>query len=474
MLCETYWIIDIAMTKEKESELDPQFTRESWGSRLGFIFAVAGSAIGLANIWRFPYIVGKHGGAAFIIVYLLCLILMGFPVFMSEMLIGRTTKTSPKGAFLKLGRSKFWSAAGCLTIITGFLVSSFYSAVAGWILGYLVEAVSGNISAFQQTEQVATHYTSLINNPIWCLAFHFLFISLCTSVLYLGVRDGIERGSKLMMPLLFIVLFFLVIKGLFMPDAGKALAFLFTPDWSVLTPTAIIIAMGQAFFTLSVGQGTLVTYGSYLRGNENLVKSCFPIVLMDTLVSILSAIAVFTIVFSVGMEPDAGPGLIFHTLPWAFSQIPGGYILAVLFFLLVVIAALTSEISALEPSIAYLVDERGWKRRKAVLTCGLVAFLLGIPSALSYNLLKTYTLNGMTFLDLIETSCSSLLIPIGGLLAVVLVGWRWGAPKALAALKQGAESMYARHRWLGFYFWFCFKYSAPVLILFVFLNALIS
>ena len=356
--------------------------RDSWGSRLGFIFAVAGSAIGLANIWRFPYIVGKHGGAAFICMYLLCLFLMGFPVFMSEMLIGRTTQTSPAGAFRQLGGNKFWSFAGTMTVVTGFIVSSFYSAVAGWILGYLVEAVAGKITHFSSSDQAILHYAGLIGSPLWTVSFHFIFILTCSCVLFLGVRQGIERVSKFMMPLLFIVLFLLVAKGLSMPDADKGLRFLFTPDWSVLTPTAIIIAMGQAFFTLSVGQGTLVTYGSYLTGKENLIKNCLPIALMDTVVSILSAIAVFTIVFSVGMEPDSGPGLIFHTLPLAFSQLSGGYILAVMFFLLVVIAALTSEISAMEPTIAYLIDEKGWKRRSAVIACGLGGFLLGIPLSL--------------------------------------------------------------------------------------------
>lgn len=447
--------------------------RASWGSRVGFILAVAGSAIGLANIWRFPYIVGKHGGAAFIIIYLLCLALMGFPVFISEILIGRATQTSPVGAFRKLGGS-LWSMAGGLTVFTGFIVSAFYSAVAGWILGYLVEATLGNISFFHSTEHAAAHYASLMDNPLWTVFFHFLFLFFSTAVLYLGVREGIEKSSKIFMPLLFIVLFVLVINGLLMPSAGHALHFLFTPDWSVLTPTAIIVAMGQAFFTLSLGQGTLVTYGSYLKKNENIISSSFPVVVMDTLVSILSAIAVFTIVFSVGMETNSGPSLIFNTLPWAFSQIPGGYLLSILFFLLVFLAALTSEISAMEPFIAYLCDEKKWKRRPAVLTCGLAAFLLGIPSALSYNLLKSYKLWGMNFLELMDFIASSILIPIGGLLAVLLVGWYWGFVKAYKELKHGAEETFERSRLLKKYLWFCIKFSAPVLILFVFLNALVS
>ncbi len=446
--------------------------RDTWGSKIGFIFAVAGSAVGLANIWRFPFLVGQNGGAAFIILYLVCLFIIGFPVFIAELLIGRTTETSPSGAFLKLGGSKKWGYAGKLTIITGFIVSSFYSAVAGWILGYLIEALKGNLSSFSTTSHAISHYESLMTHPLWGVSFHFCFITLCISVLYLGVRNGIEKGNKVMMPLLFIVLITLVVNGLMMPNASIGLKFLFSPDFSLITPAAVLIALGQSFFTLSIGQGTLVTYGSYLGKKDNLVTTSLPIILMDTLVSILSAVAVFTIVFSVEMEPNSGPGLIFHTLPWAFSQIPGGYFLAVLFFLLVTLAALTSEISALEPAIAYFIDEHGWKRSKAVLFTGFSAFLLGVPSALSYSVLKDYTWFGFTFLDGMDFIASAILIPLGGFLAIVLVGWVWGFKSAIKALRQGASQMFESFPSIENYFWFSFKYGTPILILLVFLNAL--
>ena len=245
--------------------------RPTWGSRTGFIFAVAGSAVGLANIWRLPYIIGENGGSAFLIVYLLCLLLIGFPVFMAEMLIGRTTQTSPSGAFQKLGGSYAWSFVGKMTIITGFIVSSFYSAVAGWIFGYLLEAIKGSLSHFQVPSDAILHYTALIENPFWGLGFHFLFLFICVSVLYLGVRKGIERGNKIMMPCLLFVLVLLVIKGLTLPNASKGIHYLLSPDWSQLTPASIMIALGQAFFTLSLGQGTMVTYGSYLNKQDNLI-----------------------------------------------------------------------------------------------------------------------------------------------------------------------------------------------------------
>lgn len=457
------------MSKDQEIP-NPLTSRVSWGSRIGFVFAVAGSAVGLANIWRFPYIVGQNGGAAFIVVYLLCLLFIGFPVFISEIIIGRSTCLSPSGAFRQIGGAS-WSWAGKLTIATGFLVSAFYSAVAGWILGYLIEAVGGKISSFSAIADARAHHQSVMENPLWGLSFHFSFLLICTLVLLMGVRGGIERGNKIMMPLLFIMLIFLASFGLMMPNAGVGLTYLLNPNWSALTPQAFLMALGQAFFTLSLGQGTMVTYGSYLKKNENLMASCVPVVLMDTCVSLLSAIAVFTIVFSVGIEPNAGPGLIFHTLPWVFSQIPSGHLLAVAFFLLVLMAALTSEISAMEPTIAYLIDDWGWKRTPAVLCCGTFAFLLGVPAALSYSVLKNTTISGMAIVDVMDFLTTGILIPLGGFLAVVLVGWRWGIPQLLHHMGQGFPNLFEKYRWLIYYFWFCIKFSAPILIILVFLNA---
>lgn len=446
--------------------------RASWGSRIGFIFAVAGSAIGLGNIWRFPFLVGNNGGAAFIAIYLICLLLIGFPVLVAEILMGRTAQSSPSGTFELLGRSKVWGWIGKMTILTGFIVSAFYSAVAGWILGYLFEAFMAQLIHLNSTEKVANHFTALLANPYWTVGFHFLFLFLSCGILYFGVRQGIERGNKFMMPLLFAVLILLVIKGVSMPNAADGLTFLLSPDWSVLTPTAIILALGQSFFTLSLGQGTMVTYGSYLAKHDNLVKSCIPIVIMDTLVAIFAAIAIFTIVFSVGLEPDSGEGLLFLTLPMVFSQIPGGYFFACLFFLLVFLAALTSEISALEPSIAYLM-EKGWKRRPAVVACGIGAFLLGLPSALSFSVFKDVKFGEMSFLGLFDFTATTILIPLGGLFAVLLAGWRWGFSHVWESLKHGSDAYFDKRPWLKSYFWITIKFSAPVLIILIFLHALL-
>jgi NSS family neurotransmitter:Na+ symporter len=449
-----------------------QEKRPTWGSRIGFIFAAAGSAVGLANIWRFPYILGMHGGAAFFLVYIICLFLVGFPVFITELLIGRTTRQTPASAFLELSGKKSWSWIGKMTIVTGFLVSSFYAAVAGWILGYLFEAFRGNLTQFQTPEAAASHFEGLLSSPWWGLGFFTFFLALSAMILFFGVKNGIEKGNKVMMPALFAVLTLIVIRAVTLPGAKEGIVFLLTPDWSALTPTAIMIALGQSFFTVSLGQGTMVTYGSYLGKKDNLVKSSLPIIAMDTLVSVLAAIAVFSIVFFGGLAPDSGPGLLFHTLPLVFAKLPGGDFIAALFFLLVFLAAITSQISAMEPAIAYLIDTKQWKRKTAVIAVSFAIFLVGIPSALSSSVLSPFTFFNLNFLDLMSFVCSSILIPLGGLAAAILVGWVWGMEKGLNQLKLGAQSTFASISWLETYFWFCVKYLAPVLIGIVFINAL--
>lgn len=452
--------------------------RAIWGSRLGFILSVAGSAIGLANIWKFPYTVGVFGGGSFILLYLLALLFIGFPVLLAEILIGRTTHLDPSGAFATLSpekRQSLWRGIGLGTVVTGFIVSAFYSAVAGQVLGYLIESARGELVGLNNAKSAQQFHESLIASPIWTVSYHFLFLVLSTGILYLGVRKGIERACTWMMPLLFVLLLCLSLNGLSLPRSGEALSFLFTPNWSAITPLAVLSALGQAFFTLSLGQGTMVTYGSYLKGGENLLTTCVPVVLLDTLVALLSAVVIFTTVFAAGIQPDSGSGLIFHTLPIAFNAMYGGYFLALLFFLLVTIAALTSEISAMEPAIAYLTDERKYSRHAAVCLVGVGAFLLGLPCALATNLFP-YTLFGANTLDLFNNVTTNFLIPLGGLAALFLVGRVWGIHRALESLEKGLPTgLHGLHwsaRLLKGYFSFCILYSAPFLLMIVLLHAL--
>jgi len=446
--------------------------RESWKSRIGFIFAALGSAVGLGSIWRFPYVVGENGGAAFIILYLICLSLIGFPVLISEILIGRSTQKSPSSAFYILGQSKNWRRSGKLTILTGFLISSFYSVIAGWALGYLIEAISGKLHSFQTGIEALKHYQTLSESTYWSIGYHFLFMLICSFVLLTGVRKGIEFGSKIMMPLLIMVLVIITVKGISLPNSFQAFTFLFTPKWDMLTPSAFAMALGQAFFTLSLGQGTMITYGSYLSQREDIPRSCIPVVILNTLIGLLAGVAIFTVVFSAGLKPESGPSLIFETLPVVFSQISWGWSLSVLFFILVAIAAITSEVSALEPAISYLIDEKRWSRKKATIVITFFAFLLGIPSALSFGAWREITLFGANFYTIISDISVNFLVPIGGFFAIILVGWKWGIKSAFENLKTGSASFFQDRPWLAKYFYFCIKFTAPLLIIVILLNLL--
>lgn len=443
-------------------------TRTFWGSRIGFIFAAASSAVGLANIWRFPYIVGKYGGAAFIFVYLICLLLIGFPVFIAEIVIGRSTHKNPVGAFHLLGRTRLWKNCGKLTVVTGFLISSFYSVVAGWVLGYLVLSLKGDIVYIHSLQQAQTLFTDLIANPLWTISFHALFICFCGLLLVSGIRKGIENFSKYCMPLLLVLLVLLIIKGAVHSSTFQALDFLFRPNWSSLTPTAILIALGHSFFTLSLGQGTMITYGSYLSRDENIPFSCLVIALMDTLVALLAACAVFLLVFAARMQPESGPGLVFSVLPTVFSELPGASWIASVFFLLLILAALTSEISAMEPVIAYLQEEHGMKRKSGVILAVIGAFILGIPAALSFTALSV---GGKNFFDLISFIALDVFVPIGGFSAVILVAWKWGLSNTFQHLTEGTQNLLIKVPIIRRYFIITLKLTAPILIIVVFLHA---
>ena len=439
--------------------------RAKWKSRIGFIWAAVGSAVGLGNIWRFPYVVGDSGGGAFLIVYLLCLAAVGFPVLLSEISIGRATHSSPAGAYEKLGRNKGWRGCGVTTIFTGFMVSAFYGVVCGWTLGYLVEIFRGTVTSFGSGAEALAFFNTATSNPWWTIGYHALFMFFCLALLLTGVVKGIERGNKVMMPLLFVVLILLVIKGAMMPGAAKGISFLFKPDWSTINSKVILMALGQAFFALSLGQGTMVTYGSYIDKKENLPSTCFPIALFSTCVSFLAGIAIFAIVFSFDLPPGSGPGLMFQTLPLVFSQMSGGLILAFAFFTLLFLAGLTSEISAMEPLIAYFVDEKKWSRRKATSFTTIFSFLVGVPCSLAFGPWK-----GGAYLDTLTTLCVNFLIPFGGLLAVIVAGWRWGIKKSLGEIELGSGQLFERLGFLRGYFYIGIRYTAPILILLVFLN----
>ncbi len=447
--------------------------REKWGSKIGFILAAAGSAIGLGNIWKFPYIAGDNGGAAFVFIYLIRILVIGLPVFIAEVLIGRTTSLNPVGAFRKLSHgSKFWTAVGGMGVLAGFLILSYYAVVAGWSLGYIVESIKGVFFEFKTPAEAGHYFNSLISNVWWIVGYFALFMALSMFVVILGVQKGIEKGSKILMPLLFVLMLVLVIRGLTLDGASEGMKFLWYPDWSAVTGETILLALGQAFFTLSLGMGAMLTYGSYMSKSDNIPVSAFEIVTLDTLIALLAGIAIFTAVFATGLRPDSGPGLIFYTLPIVFTKMPGGYIFSILFFILLSIAALTSAISLLEVITAYFVDEKGWSRKKAVLVFGTVTFIIGIPSALSYNVLADVHIFGRNFFDTVDFLSANILLPLGGLLIALFVGYFWKTENALSALKEGAENFFGKYGWFAVYWKIFIKYFAPVLIAIVFLKSI--
>jgi len=445
--------------------------RENWGSKVGFILAAAGSAVGLGNIWKFPYIAGENGGAAFIFIYLICIAIIGLPVLIAEVLLGRTTQRNPVGAFRKLSNSKIWVSVGGLGVIAGFVILSFYGVVAGWSFGYIIESIKGTFFEFSKVGDSGAYFTSLTSNITWIVGYLAIFMSLTMLIVYFGVQKGIERASKIMMPLLIVILLILMIRGLTMEGAGKGIDFLLKPDWSHITPGAVLIALGHAFFTLSLGMGAMMTYGSYMSKKDNIPSAAVQIVFLDTLVALIAGIAIFTAVFATGQSPDVGPGLIFHTLPVVFTKMSGGYVFSILFFILLTIAALTSAISLLEVVIAYFVDERGWKRHNAVIVFGIVTFLVGIPSALSFNVMSGFKIFGLNFFDFVDFLASNVLLPLGGLLISIFVAYIWGFDKALLNLKQGAENLFDNYPRVVFFWKIFLKYFAPVLIFLVLLDS---
>jgi NSS family neurotransmitter:Na+ symporter len=441
-----------------------QHKRGLWTSRLGFIMASAGSAIGLGNIWKFPYIAGMHGGGAFVLFFIFCIISVGIPIMISEMVIGRHTHKDPVGAFKKV-RGGAWVVAGWLGVTAGFVILSYYSVVAGWAVDYLWLSLRGTFTA-PHAHHVPQLFAGLLSSDLSQLFWQATFMGLTIFIVLGGVSSGLERANKIMMPVLFLILVVLAVHGILSPGGEKALAFLFSPDWSKLDPPAMLEAMGHAFFSLSLGMGAMLTYGSYADEETNIPKVAITVSFMDTCVALLSGIAIFSIVFTYGMEPAAGPGLVFKTLPIVFSQMPGGTLIAIMFFLLLVFAALTSSISLLEVVVAYYCDEKKWGRRKAALVMGFLIFLLGVPSALSNSLLKdVHFIGGRNFLDSIDLLATNYILPLGGLLIAVFTGWVLTTRLARDEIEKGKVRFHLYPAWH-----FLIKYVSPVLVAIVFLN----
>ena len=400
-------------------------SRETWGSKLGFILAAAGSAIGLGNIWRFPYVLGESGGFAFLIVYIACVLLIGLPIMAAEMVIGRGSGRNPVGAFRVLLPNSPWWLAGAVGVITGVIILAYYTVVAGWTLAYLYESATGLVNSFNTPDAASEAFQSFVTNSPLVVFFHFLFALLCIVVVSQGVKGGIERWSKVLMPTLFLLLLLLIGRSVTLPGSSEGLKFLFTPDFSKINGQIILVAMGQAFYSLSLGMGVMITYGSYLDKKTNLFSSTGTVALLDMGIAILAGIAIFPAVFAMGIEPSSGAGLTYVALPLVFSKLPFGAVLSTLFFLLLSIAALTSAISLLEVMVSFATDELKWVRSRATVIMAAFAFLIGVPAALSFGVWQEVKIFGLNFFDLYDYLTANILLPVGGILIALFAGWAW-------------------------------------------------
>jgi len=413
--------------------------REHWGSKLGFILAASGSAVGLGNIWKYPYIAGENGGGAFTIIYLLCIFVVGMPIVIGEFVIGRKTQLSPVGAFEKIAPKSFWKWVGMLGVASAFVILSFYGVVGGWTLRYTFLSLMGGFSDIAGNSDMSGEvFNSFISSPWSPLSWHLVFMGICIFIIINGIKGGIEKWTKVMMPLILFILILLVIRGITLPNAGAGFSFLFKPKFEDLTASAIVLALGHSFFTLSLGMGTMITYGSYLRKEQNLLNSALWVLALDTFIALLAGLAIFTTVFSVGADPAGGPGLIFVVLPTIFPQLTGGLLWGSLFFFLLFLAALTSAISILEVVTAYFIDQKGWSRLKATILFGSTITIVGILCSLSLgDNLNITAILGMSFFDFMDNLSSKYMLPIGGMLTAVFILSRWKIPKFLEEFHLG-------------------------------------
>lgn len=442
--------------------------RAQFVTRIGAIAATVGSAVGLGNIWRFPYEAGVNGGGAFLLIYIGCVLLVGIPVVVSEFIIGRGTHKNVAGALKQLAPGTKWHWMSYMGILASLMILSFYSVVCGWIIEYLFQAISANLSG-----HTAMEYTEMFNgfvgNPWRTVLWTVLFLCLNFLVLRRGIKRGIEKVANFMMPVLFLILLIFIAYALTLPGAAKGLKFLFVPKFSNISPKVAIGAMGQAFFSLSIGLSCILTYASYFKDTDSLARNATIVAALDTLVAILSGIIIFPVVFSFGMQPEAGPKLVFEILPNIFQQLPGSYIWSVMFFLLLFFASITSTISMSEISITFLVEEHNLSRSRATMVNTGIGIAFGTLCALSFSVLSDFTIFGKTIFDLFDFVSSNVLLPLGGIFFAWFVGWYID--------RRFVDDQLTNHGTSPKSVWrpvlmFCIRYFAPCAIIIIFLYGL--
>ena len=444
--------------------------REHFGGRTAAILALAGSAIGLGNIWRFPYMVGQTGGAAFIIIYLAACLLLSLPIFLAEAIIGHRTHAGTFGALEQLAPGTKWKWLGLLTVFSPLIILSYYSVVGGWSIGYLCQSLTDGFHA-SDIGTVSSTYAKFISSPGLPIIFHTVFLLGCAVIVSAGVKSGIEKFNKITMPLLFVLIVLIMAYSLSLPGAADGVAYLVKPDFSKITPSAVAAAMGQSFFSLSLGVGTILTYASYIRREENILATGLGTVGFDLLFALIAGFAIMPAVFAAGIEPGAGPGLIFETLPYIFAKMGASVpwlsaVVAVLFFFTIVFAAFTSAISMYEVGVAYLVEQRKLSRHKATVLIFVGTWALGALCSLSFGPLAETKLFGLSIFSFCDMLTSNFLMTFGGLLFVLFVGWKMDKSVVRDEFTVGGT---ARFNCAVFdAFWFLLRYIAPVAILVIF------
>jgi NSS family neurotransmitter:Na+ symporter len=447
-------------------------TITTWSSRLAFLLAAVGASVGLGNIWKFPYLTGVNGGGAFVLIYIGCALLVAIPILIGELLIGRRGRHSPPLAMRALaeesGRSRQWGLVAWMGVIVGYLILSYYSVIAGWATAYFFDAASGQFSGLSAAA-VTTHFDQLLASPTRLVFWHTVFMLMTALIISRGVHRGIERAVQILMPALFLMLLALIGYSAYAGDLQAALQFLFQPDFSKINGTTVLTAVGQAFFSIGVAMGLMMAYGAYIPKSVSLTRSAFVIAGVDTAVALLAGIAIFPLVFANDLDPAEGPGLLFVTLPLAFGQMPGGVFFGSLFFLLLVVAALTSAIAVLEPIVAWAIERFEMSRVRAVAILGTLAWLIGLLSAFSFNIWADLRLLGSipafansTPFDLIDYLTANIMMPLGGLLMAIFVGWRMHGKFAAQELALGEGLM--------FKLWhFLIRVVVPIAILAIFI-----
>lgn len=439
-----------------------------WSSRMGFVLAAAGSAVGLGNIWRFSYMTGESGGAAFVLVYLACVTLVGLPILVAEWMIGRRGQKNPINTMADLanshGRSRAWATIGISGVLAAFLILSFYSVIGGWSLNYTLGSVIGTFNG-QDSDAVGAIFNNLLGSPTTLLLWHSAFMVLVVGIVARGVTKGLEAASRILMPALVVLLLILVGYGMASGYFGEALTFMFSPDWDALDGGVVLAAMGQAFFTLSLGMGIMMAYGSYLGEDVNLISTARTVIILDTAIALLAGLAIFPIVFANGLSASEGPGLIFVTLPLAFGNMSGGTILGLMFFLLLTFAALTSAISLLEPVVETLEERTPLSRTGSTLVSGIAVWVLGVAALLSFNVWSEVLFFGLNIFDFLDTFTSKILLPLTGLGAIIFFSVCLDKEEARKELRLDIYD---------FTLWnLLAKYVAPLGVIVVFLTGLI-